>query len=96
MTKHRQRVESSFSFGPQSLQNHRFTQHVFLTGASGFIGSNLADRLLADGAQVTGWDNLSTGQIDFPDIAPAAAMCPAPNPASTTSIACSPPFDVAC
>lgn len=40
-------------------------QHVFVTGAAGFIGSNLADRLLADGISVTGWDNLSTGQSRF-------------------------------
>lgn len=40
-------------------------QHVFVTGAAGFIGSNLIDRLLADGVSVTGWDNLSTGQIRF-------------------------------
>jgi UDP-glucose 4-epimerase len=40
-------------------------QHVFVTGAAGFIGSNLIDRLLADGLSVTGWDNLSTGQIKF-------------------------------
>jgi UDP-glucose 4-epimerase len=38
---------------------------VFVTGAAGFIGSNLVDRLLADGLTVTGWDNLSTGQLDF-------------------------------
>ena len=42
-------------------------QHVFITGVAGFIGSNLADRLLADGAAVTGWDNLSTGQERFLD-----------------------------
>jgi UDP-glucose 4-epimerase len=41
--------------------------HVFITGVAGFIGSNLADRLLADGATVTGWDNLSTGQERFLD-----------------------------
>ena len=41
--------------------------HVFVTGAAGFIGSNLIDRLLADGGAVTGWDNLSTGQIRFLD-----------------------------
>ncbi len=40
-------------------------QHAFVTGAAGFIGSNLVDRLLADGVQVTGWDNLSTGQPRF-------------------------------
>jgi UDP-glucose 4-epimerase len=39
--------------------------HVFVTGAAGFIGSNLVDRLLADGVRVTGWDNLSTGKEKF-------------------------------
>ena len=38
---------------------------IFITGASGFIGSNLAERLLADGNQVTGWDNFSTGYPKF-------------------------------
>jgi UDP-glucose 4-epimerase len=38
---------------------------VFVTGAAGFIGSNLVDRLLADGLTVVGWDNLSTGQARF-------------------------------
>jgi UDP-glucose 4-epimerase len=40
-------------------------QHAFVTGAAGFIGSNLVDRLLADGVIVTGWDNFSTGQERF-------------------------------
>lgn len=40
-------------------------QNVFVTGAAGFIGSNLIDRLLADGVSVVGWDNLSTGQERF-------------------------------
>src|SRR4051812_25072696 len=44
-------------------------QHVFVTGAAGFIGSNLADRLLAAGCTVTGWDNLATGQLRFLDAA---------------------------
>ena len=38
---------------------------VFITGAAGFIGSNLVDRLLADGKTVVGWDNFSTGQKAF-------------------------------
>ena len=38
---------------------------VFVTGAAGFIGSNLVDRLLKDGYKVVGWDNLSTGRIRF-------------------------------
>lgn len=37
----------------------------FVTGAAGFIGSNLTDRLLADGKTVVGWDNFSTGQEHF-------------------------------
>lgn len=39
--------------------------HVFITGAAGFIGSTLADRLLRDGHTVVGYDNLSTGQERF-------------------------------
>ena len=40
-------------------------QKAFVTGAAGFIGSNLVDRLLADGVAVVGWDNFSTGQEKF-------------------------------
>jgi UDP-glucose 4-epimerase len=36
-----------------------------ITGCAGFIGSNLADRLLSLGHRVTGYDNLSTGQVSF-------------------------------
>ncbi|ACB77249.1 NAD-dependent epimerase/dehydratase family protein [Opitutus terrae] len=40
-------------------------QRVFVTGAAGFIGSSLVDRLLADGVRVVGWDDFSTGQRRF-------------------------------
>ena len=38
---------------------------AFITGAAGFIGSTLADRLLEAGHEVTGFDNFSTGQRSF-------------------------------
>jgi len=37
----------------------------FVTGAAGFIGSNLVDGLLAAGHSVVGYDNFSTGQRRF-------------------------------
>src|SRR5215213_7859176 len=40
-------------------------QNIFVTGAAGFIGSNMVDRLLAEGKTVVGWDNFSTGQEQF-------------------------------
>ncbi len=38
---------------------------IFVTGAGGFVGSSLADRLLGLGHEVHGFDNFSTGQRRF-------------------------------
>ncbi|MBE3120476.1 MAG: NAD-dependent epimerase/dehydratase family protein [Candidatus Atribacteria bacterium] len=48
--------------------------HFFITGAAGFIGSNLVDRLLGAGHFVIGYDNFSTGQESFLEQA-----CASPN-----------------
>ncbi len=37
---------------------------ILLTGGSGFLGSHLAERLLADGHQVVCMDNLITGRVE--------------------------------
>jgi dTDP-glucose 4,6-dehydratase len=38
--------------------------HVLVTGAAGFLGSHLTDRLLGEGHSVLGVDNLSTGDAE--------------------------------
>jgi UDP-glucose 4-epimerase len=40
-------------------------RRAFVTGAAGFIGSSLCDRLLRENWEVVGWDNFSTGQLEF-------------------------------
>lgn len=39
-------------------------QRFLITGAAGFLGSNLVERVLADGHEVVGIDNLSMGRIE--------------------------------
>jgi UDP-glucose 4-epimerase len=43
--------------------------NYFVTGCAGFIGSHLVDRLLFQGHYVVGFDNLTTGFLDFLQIA---------------------------
>lgn len=50
---------------PSILPPHLNMERVFITGAGGFIGSNLVDRLLADGKTIVGWDSFVTGQPEF-------------------------------
>ncbi len=37
----------------------------FVTGGAGFIGSHLVDRLIADGKEVTVYDNFTSGRMEF-------------------------------
>jgi UDP-glucose 4-epimerase len=47
------------------------TMHHFITGVAGFIGSQLADALLADGEHVSGVDDLSLGRPEHLEAARA-------------------------
>jgi UDP-glucose 4-epimerase len=40
-------------------------QTFFITGGSGFIGSNLSERLINEGARVIVYDNLNTGRQEY-------------------------------
>ncbi|MCC2973029.1 NAD-dependent epimerase/dehydratase family protein [Massilia sp. IC2-476] len=50
---------NKFQDAQQHLQQHRY--HWLVTGAAGFIGSNLVEALLRLGQRVTGLDNFATG-----------------------------------
>ena len=50
---------------PAPFPSTETMQTIFITGAAGFIGSNLTESLLDAGHSVVGWDNFSTGQTRF-------------------------------
>jgi UDP-glucose 4-epimerase len=50
-------------------------RRVFVTGGAGFIGSALVDRLVAAGAYVTAFDNVSRGRREFLQDALATGAC---------------------
>jgi UDP-glucose 4-epimerase len=50
-------------------------RRIFVTGGAGFIGSALVDRLVAGGARVTAYDNLSLGRREFLTDAVASGRC---------------------
>jgi dTDP-glucose 4,6-dehydratase len=47
-----------------ALEHDELSMKVLVTGAAGFLGSHLSDRLLSDGHTVFGVDNLSTGNLE--------------------------------
>ena len=53
---------SQFESIQQQLRGHKY--HWLVTGAAGFIGSNLLEQLLLLGQRVTGLDNFATGFAD--------------------------------
>ena len=65
MIAHARNTDGPAAGQPTQQNNSESLQTVFITGVAGFIGSNLADRLLAQGCAVVGWDNFATGQPEF-------------------------------
>jgi UDP-glucose 4-epimerase len=55
--------------GKKQVSYKELKLRFFITGCAGFIGSNLTDRLLQYGHKVVGYDNFSTGQQKFIEIA---------------------------
>jgi dTDP-glucose 4,6-dehydratase len=51
-------------FVSRPLKLNTLKKRVLITGAAGFIGSHLCDRMLAEGYHVIGMDNLLTGSLD--------------------------------
>lgn len=55
-------LEPLLESGPLGLE--KLKMRVLVTGAAGFLGSHLTDRLLGEGHTVVGVDNLSTGDAE--------------------------------
>jgi CDP-paratose 2-epimerase len=47
-----------------NLNHHKEKKSILITGGAGFMGSNLADRLLTQGQSVTIYDNLSGDRVE--------------------------------
>ncbi len=58
---------------------------VMVTGGAGFIGSNLVDRLLAEGHAVDVVDDLSSGSLANLADARASSAAPSPSTSSTSA-----------
>ena len=71
-------------------------KRALITGGAGFIGSNLADRLIADGHEVVVYDNFSTGQHRFvEELDGLAPRRPWSRATSSTAPRCAPPWRAA-
>lgn len=61
--------DRQFSVGRSDHLDHNYsttvTKRILVTGVAGFIGSSVAKRLLADGYEVVGVDDLSSGKMDM-------------------------------
>src|SRR5919108_3956747 len=47
----------------EELAGNKINMRILITGGAGFIGSHMADRLIAEGHQVVAMDNLVTGDL---------------------------------
>lgn len=61
--------DCQLGLGRSKRHDHNYsttvTKRVLVTGIAGFIGSSVAKRLLADGYEVVGVDDLSSGRMDM-------------------------------
>lgn len=57
-------VRRAVGLGANAVRHAREERPVLITGGAGFVGTNLADRLLADGQPVVVYDNLSRPGVE--------------------------------